>query len=416
MATDDAEIIGREAWKLLQGFNFDPKELRGIGIQIQKLDDDQASRVGADLSPGQRKLDFTRPRIGQDQADSNVAGSSALGDFDGTMPTMSQVDPSVLECLPEEIRSEVLRALKAGNASGAAADVPVAVAAPPSRAPSTSDDAKDDVVLIRSQSMPAEDTNILPPNLPDGSKARSISPNKIASWRQREVVRPADVRHITKQLAPKRKTTFISSSSSSLFQSKAVPRPNIIDAELISMGVDPVFFQELPLDVQLEQLEILKQQSALKPTFKDVIAKDQESRSRSASVVPVALKNLPIPIAAYSSLPSIKKLTKVEDVQDMITQWVKYREEQGPIPAEVQRIAGYLLKCCATDIGLQQVTSILRWWRRLLRERWRSDERQNDVIDVDAPGPVWWAAFAGVKRQVDKAIRPRFGTGLALGK
>ncbi|KAG8907971.1 deoxycytidyl transferase, partial [Tulasnella sp. 417] len=33
--TDDPVQIGEESWRLLKGFNFDPKELRGIGIQIQ---------------------------------------------------------------------------------------------------------------------------------------------------------------------------------------------------------------------------------------------------------------------------------------------------------------------------------------------------------------------------------------------
>ncbi|CAE6437465.1 unnamed protein product, partial [Rhizoctonia solani] len=38
LATNDPEVIGREAWKLLCSMRFDPTELRGIGIQIQKLD------------------------------------------------------------------------------------------------------------------------------------------------------------------------------------------------------------------------------------------------------------------------------------------------------------------------------------------------------------------------------------------
>ncbi|KAG2362463.1 hypothetical protein BDR07DRAFT_1451165 [Suillus spraguei] len=37
-ATSDPKDIGEHAWSLLGSWGFDPKELRGIGIQIQKLD------------------------------------------------------------------------------------------------------------------------------------------------------------------------------------------------------------------------------------------------------------------------------------------------------------------------------------------------------------------------------------------
>ena len=37
-ATSDEKVIGEHAWRMLKSFNFDPKELRGISIQIQKLE------------------------------------------------------------------------------------------------------------------------------------------------------------------------------------------------------------------------------------------------------------------------------------------------------------------------------------------------------------------------------------------
>jgi DNA repair protein REV1 len=42
-ATSDEKVIGDHAWRLLKSFNFDSKELRGIGIHIQKLESSSSS-------------------------------------------------------------------------------------------------------------------------------------------------------------------------------------------------------------------------------------------------------------------------------------------------------------------------------------------------------------------------------------
>ena len=38
--TRDALLIGQKAWMLLKSFSFDPTDLRGVGIQITKLEND----------------------------------------------------------------------------------------------------------------------------------------------------------------------------------------------------------------------------------------------------------------------------------------------------------------------------------------------------------------------------------------
>ena len=62
-AVNDERTIGDHAWRLLKSFNFDPKELRGIGIQIQKL---EWSKASSTAPPGQAVLSFAKPtsRVG----------------------------------------------------------------------------------------------------------------------------------------------------------------------------------------------------------------------------------------------------------------------------------------------------------------------------------------------------------------
>nr|XP_018263083.1 uncharacterized protein I303_04574 [Kwoniella dejecticola CBS 10117]OBR85241.1 hypothetical protein I303_04574 [Kwoniella dejecticola CBS 10117] len=55
--TDDGEILARESVKLLKALNLDPVELRGVGIQVTKLDTEDKDKT-KDRDPGQGKLSF----------------------------------------------------------------------------------------------------------------------------------------------------------------------------------------------------------------------------------------------------------------------------------------------------------------------------------------------------------------------
>ncbi|WWC89310.1 uncharacterized protein L201_004231 [Kwoniella dendrophila CBS 6074] len=59
--TDDPDILGREAVKLLRILSLDPVELRGVGIQVTKLDTEDKDKV-KEREAGQRMLSFqTKP-------------------------------------------------------------------------------------------------------------------------------------------------------------------------------------------------------------------------------------------------------------------------------------------------------------------------------------------------------------------
>lgn len=56
-ATDEAELIGKAAWKLISAMKIPPEDLRGIGIQIQKLEKVNADGGIANIK-GQSTLSF----------------------------------------------------------------------------------------------------------------------------------------------------------------------------------------------------------------------------------------------------------------------------------------------------------------------------------------------------------------------
>ncbi|KAG9010517.1 deoxycytidyl transferase [Tulasnella sp. JGI-2019a] len=482
--TDDPKAIGDATWTLLKSFRFDPSELRGIGIQIQKLDD--GDETTAKLDAGQSRLPFIKA-TGDGQVSKGKGKEKAIdGDVDADpflpevgvggplkpsrsdagrleLPSASQIDSSVLESLPEDLKREILAGL-AGTAGQATVDVGAdthiynAASGPchrrvrgPSPSPAVGDD--DDIIELgddevaalisrttgsldhsRSQSVPvprriiSRATTLEPARTSAVVKATSVSPTKTTA-----AARLASIKHITKQFAPKRKPPMFSPTKISLFKSKARHAADVDDDQLRDLGVDPMCFRELPADIQKEQLVILLQnlpgsavdllavRGALLPVPDDLQRPGSRGSSRSRSPYTELpheytddTRNHPIPVASYTSQPYIKKLTEVNDVQDMLKQWIQYRLEEGPIAAEVNRMATFLVKCAETDVGLEKVVSVMRFWRLLLRNHWPQFERDDE--DQAASGALWWKAFRETKISVDGPIKKRFGCRLGLGR
>ncbi|KAK5078458.1 deoxycytidyl transferase [Lithohypha guttulata] len=63
VATNDKTVIGKEAVSVLRSYNFPPGELRGLGVQMQKLEPLKPTldNVGASSKSSQRQLQFKRP-------------------------------------------------------------------------------------------------------------------------------------------------------------------------------------------------------------------------------------------------------------------------------------------------------------------------------------------------------------------
>ncbi|KAG8896573.1 deoxycytidyl transferase [Tulasnella sp. 403] len=465
-ATDDEQIIGKETWKLLKAFNFDPTELRGIGIQIQKLDDEAKAEGDAELPPGQSRLQFTKtaneakaseskaPRAtGRVEADAidvdeieeepppkprpKSSSRPPTGRSTLALPSASQIDTTVLESLPEDIRAEILANLDqaaAGPSKVLEKRANTAPASPPVEVIELVD-SEDDDVAVRSQSVPiggSQERDALV--VPQAHKATSTSPTKAARSERSDTKskasfkvpasKTANVSRITKQLAPKRKIPIASPTKINIFKPRQTSVVDISDRELQSLGVDPKTFRELPADVQKEQISLLKQNAREgsvphgRGGLLSVPGSRAGSRSRSPSLALKPRAPAPIPVAQYTELPQIKKLSKLDDIQDMIKEWVQYRKVDGPIPAEVERISGFLVKCARSDVGLERATAVLRYWRIVLRQKWEAEEAPTHVIDLDmdAAGRAWWDAFRRTKRKVDEVVRGRFGCNLSLGR
>src|SRR6266576_1634169 len=145
-ATSDPRLIEKVSWHILRVLNIAPHELRGISIQIQKLD----APTGCAPTPGQARLPFRckpnstsagtsmgpAPNARAPPSELVTAQPEPKAPAKGTdLPSLSQVDMAVFEALPDDIRQE-LEAEYQRRRSAPPKPEPVAVAELPRHASS----------------------------------------------------------------------------------------------------------------------------------------------------------------------------------------------------------------------------------------------------------------------------------------
>jgi DNA repair protein REV1 len=457
-ATDDPAVLGTEAVKLLRAMRLDPVELRGVGIQITKLDGE--AKV-AEREVGQGTLSFVKKRTASEaiamerqasEGSPKPASKIELGRTTShavvsrdTHPVESEISPPPRSVSPRSASPELQAMPQPPIQRNASAG--------PSRAgPSASSEGIDPEFLAA-----------LPPDLRhevkrDFARTRATSekPNTTKAPAEAEVlpltsVSPAKAQgkhaaaHITKQLRPKLKTQLKATAVADLPLYGAWAKANDKDkevmdltmepvenemigayqiSELVELGVDPGVFSELPEDLQKE---VVKEERAKARKRKMLHRPADTSRSRvnggrdairTASVSPSrSSRARSVPVQPHLTItrpakPTLLKATSLPDVLDTVTGWIESRGGAGPAARDANKVKAYLVKCMAPEAGMggpENAVEVLRWMRSLLRDMWASG-----VDGETGAGKEWWDTWAGFRDQVDRISRERFGAGIRL--
>lgn len=400
-ATSDSKDIGDHAWRLLKSWGFDPGELRGIGIHIQKLENSQNGNVGQATLPFQavdrKPLSKGLAPPGSELPELVVQPPSSQGevvDADApeqkyadqvSLPSLSQVDMEVLEALPDDIRKELEDAYRRRSHSPMVVETaPVPVASPPSKVTAA------------------------------------------------VATKGSNVKRITQQLAPKSGST-LSPKKSMLFAKRDTPASasavRVSDAQLRELDIDPDVFAALPVDMQREQLIMARNtKKGGIVSERRLVIKDTTRAPREKPVYP----KIPLPKAHRPRPPTLKQqgkqrgeklsFTETDDIQRVIEAWVEGFEEYPPNQKDVDFFCKFLVQSVEfSDVGMEKTVAVMRWWLVLLRRRWGVHEAdQSEVnqstqrVTSEVVGKAWWKAFREVKDRVDVAARKRFGGSLAL--
>ena len=481
-ATDDPQIIMQQSLRMLRSLNFDPKELRGIGIQIQKLErvttksaahtveqslisfkpkdkdtlDDGPDNKGKErekrpitswpvpVRPSPIVISSDNPpmeihlsppieagvveevvemEVGQNQIAAIVDRTTVSPHLD--LPSFSQVDMSVFEALPEDVRRELEAEYSRRSA--------------PAEVQTT-----------------AISTTVVTTNAVAGP-SRLPAPTKRVAWGDRV---PKDQKRIAQQLAPKRGGAVVPQKDPWEALSKWLEKPKkfkgnrsgpshvVYDAspnELRLLGIDPEVFNLLPPEIRREQLCGAK--IARKTGVLPIHSEETRLIIKPRETMVIRYPRLPPPKAKYLPQPVLKmpgekrghrvSYTEANDIQGLVEKWVTGFKRHPPNQKDVERFSKWLLSCMDSsgtgDAGMEKALKVMKWWLFLLRRNWGwlegieefgSDDDEFDEEEEDGlrhererktkVGKAWWIAFLTVKKQMDVYNRKRFGGCISL--
>lgn len=452
VATNDQAVITKEVIVMMKSFGVSPGELRGIGIQMQKLEPLKQGVDGTDVS-SQRKLQFLagqpskapvgKPRQADDPIQDDVKTpqkqripdanqpSAAFKPVDTGTPTKkplntlgtqfvlpTQVDPSVLAELPPDIRSKLARhaskvsgdtdpleAVKKTNSNDSLKVHSLAFAIPPQSQldPSILEALPEEVrreVLgfYRSPGNRTEkrgDQALLPQS---PRKIRTAPPVRQPIKRGRG--RPRGSRNLG---GLSRNT----GESSTLTQANFVSRPHLIDdsggtdSEQESEELDPEVLAALPEDLRQEVLA-QQRQARLQRTGGIDLSLHQRLKTNKRKKVdddgPLD-RHFTLPPRPVKPTFTSRKLSELPDLRNAVSAWFQEFNDEAPYDDDVQALIKYLRDVVIEERDTSKAVAVVKWMA------WVIDEGEEGTPEDVLHG--WREALGRTQQAVQDAASER---------
>lgn len=282
---------------------------------------------------------------------------------------MSQLDPSILEALPEDVRAEILGFYKSPRKKN------------------------DQAVLPQSP-----------------RKNRVIPPPKQITRRKRGG-----------GLLANKFRGVQSNDNSTLTQSNFVARARADEGAVTSAdttpepeALDPEFLAALPEDIRREILD-QQRQSRLQRTGGIDLSLHQQQRNKAAALRrkkgeqadEASRTILPKPHAARPSFTSAK-LSSLPDLRSAIKAWHGEFLAEGPYAEDVDALVKYLREVVTEERDMQKAVSVVRWMVWVVEDGTGDDVGGGEDDYGSTPGGSAWAEALGrVKEGVAAAVKDR---------
>ena len=438
IATNSAEILGREAVSVLRSYGFSPGELRGLGVQMTKLEPLKASIDGR-IDGSQKKISFNAANATRliqketediDDPDSprkpktplvhpaalisrtNATDKSAKKPLNLTgtqfiMPT--EFDSAVLAELPHDIRSKLLAQSKS---------------APTSRAQSPT-------INSRSQSPNRQLGNTIIPSqvdpevfesLPEDVKAEVLASYKLNYTNPRaQSILPQSPQK-ARVLPPSKKTTTPTKkrtgllfrgrgnkhdSDSTLTQSNFITgarnsesgrAKDATDSEgHQSDTLDPEFLAALPEDVRAEVVEEHRRSRLARRSGLGL------ATTRKARPVPSLLpgqRKIRLPPRPQKPTFTTQELSTLPELRDTLKAWHEEFIGEGPHVDDVAAMERYLRRVVLEEKDMSKAVSIVKWLTWLIED---TDGKSGAEKGLRS----WKEALEGIKEKVRGAVKDR---------
>lgn len=460
VATNKKDVLCRECISIMRGWGFSPGELRGIGVQMTKLE----SVKGALESPSlgsQKRLQFktfdspklpTQKHQSPDEVDSpqkprgplpNLASELAadispsgkrrlpLNTLGTQFYLPTQADPEVLAELPEDIRSKIVPNNPIRRLFPPCRDIQAAKyrskspSLPPDAFPSRSqlDQETLDALPeeVRAEILAFYDSNSpqKPSTIPQTSHF-TLQPPKNGPIKQSKPTTPIKKR-LGLALSRTQNISFKGaaaggSTNSTLTQSSFInfrtesdpTTSNNENNQSTPENISPDFLSALPEDIRREVLEQARRDRLKKRGGLDIlhIAK---KKPNTAAIPPAPqtagqrLLSLP-PRTAKPTFTS-KKVCTLPALRETISAWFEEFKEEGPYVEDVDALIRYLMRVIDQEGDMDKAVRCVSWLGLVVAHTEEVSCAGGKVVGEGQEG--WKAALDRVREGVQEGIKGR---------
>ena len=426
IATNDPTVLGREALSVLKGFGFSPGELRGLGIQMQKLEPIDSTNTLSGSS--QKILQFKtttpqKPTLRKDSVTDDIespqrstetltpnpsvafarpaspGGKSAsrLNTLGTQFVLPTQVDQEVLKELPNDIRSNLLpkrsrQDFNEGHNSKRE-----------SKSRSTTPTPASDTLANYSQ-LDQETLDALPSdvrsevlaqyaNLPHKIHGQAILPQ--SPRKERSLQLPKKLTTPTKRrgrplgggVSRKAKISTHSSLTQSNFvaNAKASSSKTTLNTPADSTSADEIsaeFLSEIPEEIRREILDQARRERLQKKGGINLTAK--RKRAAASKSGPSVQRTLALPPRPPKPTFTAQKLAKLPELREAMTAWYDEFSDEGPYQEDVDVLVDYLHKVVTNECDMDKAVSVAKWLQWVIDEGGSS----RDMRWIDALGKI----------------------------
>ncbi|EEP76179.1 MUS42 protein [Uncinocarpus reesii 1704] len=441
VATNASESLGREAISVLRGFNFSPGDLRGLGVQMTKLEP-----VKPDAAPGaqssQRQLNFnassprkrpftpdldeiTTPR----KAESHIAIQTApiLNDelqkplnITGTQFILpSQANSQVLAELPGDIRSKFVsmnkrqKLDKVENPPKSSSRPQTPLGLPPQSQldPEALEALPEDVrteILGYYQQSPQTPTRH---GSPESSKIRpktSLTPTKTRAGRGRG-------RQIGSKSGGNSSLTqsnFVvarPSSSTGAAVGESPGAPSFVE-EYAEDNISEEFLSALPEDIRREVIEEHKRSRLQKRAGLNLPA-TRKSTSSKPTDRPPDQKVLEFPPQPPKPTFTSRKLSSLPELREALSEWYESFKTEGPFEEDVNALTRYLKRVVLEERDVSKAVAVTQWFGWLLDQDASDKDHALETVKLGSSGQqpldAWISALQKIRSDVNDALGER---------
>ncbi|KAI0013383.1 impB/mucB/samB family protein [Xylariaceae sp. FL0662B] len=446
VATHNYQVLGKEAVSILRSYKFSPGDLRGLGVQLTKLESIKTSLPGPDgsqkklsfgafrtpgsakkpalesiqdgsnleevansrrrpsepqdpitespLTPRKRKSSNSHPAFTIARASETDTKANTPLNIGGTQFIMpSNPDPAVIAELPPDIRS---RLMGQGRASSESRD----------NSPAADSRAQSPATGVSIP--PGIDPEVFNA-LPDDMKAEVL---ESYNPRGRQSVLPQSPRK-DRLIQQTKKTTPTKRRGPNLFsrarERQADANAKVIQTNFLSFKqgedagpsgmeeLDPDFLAELPEQMRKEVIADHRRRKAQRSGLDLKINYKRNQDVDAEEALPGGQTKLQFPPRPAKIKFTTAGLTSLSEIRDMLNVWQRDTRDEGPHQGDVEMLEKYLVRVVLEEKDMDKVVKLIRWLDYLV------DEDESESRGKQA----WQGAVRDIKQEVQKAVQSR---------